>query len=657
MDCNRQKQQSAPGEKEKNNLYFRDLAGDVRVVSEEKRQVELSFSSEYPYERYYGTEILCHDDGCIDLSRLQETGALLYHHGRDQNIGSIPIGKIVSVAVDPGERRGRATVEFDEDPNSELIFQKVNSGTIRGVSVGYIIGAYEEVKSGATSSNGRFNGPCVVATKWTPYEISIEPTPADATVGVGRNITPKGEENVMNENEKAMNQTAERQQKAAGAPPAVERPKEGTREAVEAERRRVSEITALCRDFEIDPMDYIGSEKSISEVRAEVLEKLKTKNQKPVPAARAEVVADEEDRYRAAARDGLLLRMGFVVSKPADGAKEFRGLSLRSLAQGCAMRAGVEDAVRLDDERLLRAALGFDETRGVLEPHSAFVSVLNNTMSAVVSQGYTETPTTFDQWTGKGSNPNFKASKRYRLSAAGEVVEVKENGEFKADSVSDEGIDTALKTFGKKFGFSRRTFIDDDLGTVARAVLAQTRSCKRTINRKVYEILGKNPKYIDGKALFVADHANLGTAAALSTASLGALYKMMMQQKDIGGKATLNITPRYLLVPVALTLEAAQLIYSDSDPSAAHSGVKNPLLGKFEIITDAELDQYSSTGFYVAASPMDVDTIEVTYLNGKEEPTLENRVSWDKLGIEYRMYHDFNVTLLDYRGLAHNAGK
>lgn len=53
---------------------------------------------------------------------------------------------------------------------------------------------------------------------------------------------------------------------------------------------------------------------------------------------------------------------------------------------------------------------------------------------------------------------------------------------------------------------------------------------------------------------------------------------------------------------------------------------------------------------------MDVDTIEVTYLNGKEEPTLENRIAWDTLGIEYRMYHDFTVSSLDYRGLAKNEG-
>lgn len=51
------------------------------------------------------------------------------------------------------------------------------------------------------------------------------------------------------------------------------------------------------------------------------------------------------------------------------------------------------------------------------------------------------------------------------------------------------------------------------------------------------------------------------------------------------------------------------------------------------------------------------DTIEVTYLNGKRTPTLESKVSWDTLGIEWRMYHDFGINVLDYRGVAYNQGK
>ena len=81
-----------------------------------------------------------------------------------------------------------AEVEFDDDAESEVIFQKVKSGTLKGVSTGYRIGVIEEVMPNKVSTDGRFAGPCDVARQWMPYEISIVSVPADATVGVGRDM-------------------------------------------------------------------------------------------------------------------------------------------------------------------------------------------------------------------------------------------------------------------------------------------------------------------------------------------------------------------------------------------------------------------------------------------------------------------------------------
>ena len=36
------------------------------------------------------------------------------------------------------------------------------------------------------SKDERFTGPCSIAIRWTPHEISIVSIPADMTVGVGR---------------------------------------------------------------------------------------------------------------------------------------------------------------------------------------------------------------------------------------------------------------------------------------------------------------------------------------------------------------------------------------------------------------------------------------------------------------------------------------
>lgn len=80
---------------------------------------------------------------------------------------------------------------------------------------------------------------------------------------------------------------------------------------------------------------------------------------------------------------------------------------------------------------------------------------------------------------------------RYRMAASGEMQEVAENGEFKTVSGKDEGVETSLKTYGKKFGFSRQTIINDDLGTIARMITAHVRSSQRFINKNVMRRLPK----------------------------------------------------------------------------------------------------------------------------------------------------------------------
>lgn len=153
----------------------------ARADEENSNVFELSFSSEELYMRYFGNEILDHSDGACDLSRLNEIGVVLFNHNRDK-----VIGKIENAWIE--ENRGKAKIKFDSDDEAKTIMEKVSSGTLRGVSVGYVVDAWEVVKEGKMSTDGRFEGPCYIARKWTPLEISIVSIPADSTVGVGRSF-------------------------------------------------------------------------------------------------------------------------------------------------------------------------------------------------------------------------------------------------------------------------------------------------------------------------------------------------------------------------------------------------------------------------------------------------------------------------------------
>lgn len=166
---------------ERDGNLQRFLSGSIRAMEGEgnERKFILSFSSEEPYERWWGVEILSHAEGALDLTRLNSIGCVLYNHNRDK-----VIGKVLRAWVE--NSRGNAEIEFDDDAESEVIYQKVKNGTLKGVSVGYQVSNWEEVAANKKSSDGKFAGPCDIAVRWEPYEISIVSVPADPTVGVGR---------------------------------------------------------------------------------------------------------------------------------------------------------------------------------------------------------------------------------------------------------------------------------------------------------------------------------------------------------------------------------------------------------------------------------------------------------------------------------------
>lgn len=174
------------------NKGVREMPGcQIKAMEDrgKERTFQLSFSSEEPYNRWFGTEILDHSDGCMDMGRLDSIGVVLYNHKRDD-----VIGKIDRSWIENG--KGYAEITFDSDELSEKIYQKVKNGTLKGVSVGYIVDNWEEVMANKQSADGRFKGPCSIARKWTPYEISIVSVPADPTVGVGRSINEEGTDDV-----------------------------------------------------------------------------------------------------------------------------------------------------------------------------------------------------------------------------------------------------------------------------------------------------------------------------------------------------------------------------------------------------------------------------------------------------------------------------
>lgn len=636
------------------NSNTRSISAEINQINEDERSIELSFSSEKPVTRWFGNEILSHDISAVDLTRLNEIGVLLFNHNKNS-----VLGKVERAWIDEAEKKGRAVVRFDEDEESERIFQKVKNETLRGVSVGYSVDAWEEVAIGKVSSNGRFIGPCDIATRWTPNEISIVSVPADENVGVGRGLDDDESEESQkySENNRSNNTNSDEnsQNENINTEGEGERSMDtntnsnstNERQILELERQRASEINLLCRKFDIDGQRFIEDGSTVDDVKNHILEQLRSKNA-PVPA-NVQVTGDENDKFRDAVSDSILLRAGMQVEKSAPGATDLRGLRLRDVAVECLRHQGILDASRYDNEKLFREAL---------TPGSNFASILDNTVNKSMKTAYNAQPSTYKEWVSKGSNPDFKATTKYQISEAGDLKLIIENGEFEHDEMKDEGVKTSLLTYGRSFSISRQALINDDISIITKLPQAYVRAAERGINKLVYRMLGGNPKIYDNVALFDNKHANLAkTVGGISVETIGEARRAMRTQKNLRGNEILNISPQYLIVPAALETQAAQFLHSISDPAYNNSNIVNPFNNKLKLIVDPELDVYSEDAWYLAASPYDCDTIEVTYLNGSETPTLESNIPFDNLGMKWRIYMDYGVTAIDYRGLYKNAGK
>lgn len=657
----------------------RELDGVQVESSAAAERFELSFSSETPYRRYDRwrgeeyDEILDHADGAVDLTRLRELGVVLYNHDRDR-----VIGRVERVAIEDG--RGVATVAFDTDAESQVIADKVASGTLRGVSVAYSVDRTERVCADGEVTQ-------LYVRHWTPMEISIVSIPADTTVGVGRSMEgygagngPDAGGNTMGDPREIMEaraqevvrepvQEAERAAQAnadagAGKPDAAQ--SRAVDDILRAERRRVSDITALCGEFGVDAARYIDDGSTLDQVRAAVLEQLRARR----PLFTAQVTRDESDRFRAAASDALLLRAGMRVDKPAEGARELRGLSLRDLLLEAVERDGGEAARDARGMRLRGASELFDQlisSRAYFSPTAAFPSILDQTIDKAYTQGYQLAPTTFEMWTQRGTLTDFKRTQaQWRRGDAGELLLVTEGGELKHDVPTDERQGgRELHTYGRQFTMTREAFINDDIGFLTSLPARYALSTKLTLNRQVYQVLAGNPTLEDGHELFGIEHGNLATAGALNLANLVAAMEAMTTQRNARGQV-IQVRPQYLIVPTGMGAYARMLLGSPTikttalSSSATEMQAANPVYEALQVVEDPELlAQLGSGGKYawfLAANTATVDTIQVDYLNGVDTPTIRRMETPGQLGFVWDIYMDWGISVLDWRGLYKNPG-
>lgn len=181
--------------------------------------VEMAISSEAPYERWFGIEVLRHSVDAVDMTRINDgRHPLLVNHDTDRQAG------VLKKAWLGEDAKLRGLAKFSRSAFGKEIEQDVSDGIRSLVSVGYEIIEVEEhgtdEKSGEPVTLRTFSGdeferemrkehgdnfyragpsaarkkgsggepPVFVVTRWRPFEASLVAIPADVEVGVGRAV-------------------------------------------------------------------------------------------------------------------------------------------------------------------------------------------------------------------------------------------------------------------------------------------------------------------------------------------------------------------------------------------------------------------------------------------------------------------------------------
>ena len=442
---NQDEHAEATGEIEARNLTGKYQRAELTTFDEvEDRTYEFPFSSEFPVARYFGNEILSHEANAADLSRLNDGAPLLFNHNPDRVIGVVE-----GARIDSKGRRGYARVRFSRNPFAQEVLSDVKDGVLRNVSFGYSIDKMEEDRA-----SGDF-----VATAWAPYEVSIVSVPADKTVGIGRALTPT-------------------EPAASAAPSPDPLPSMETNatdlavvraEAVEAERSRIAEISALCDKHKMGELgrQLVESGRSIDEARAAVLDKMNIP-QEPVNMSAADLGMTVKE-----ARSFSFLRAINYLSNPTDrSAREAAAFEIEASDAAAAKLGRQSRGITIPQDVLRRdlnvgtATAGGNLVETMLDAGS-FIDLLRNA-SALDQAG----ATVLTGLTGNVAIP--------RQSGAATAYWIAESGAPTESQQTVDQVSLTPKTVAAYTDYSRRLMIQSsiDVENMVRGDLARVLALK-----------------------------------------------------------------------------------------------------------------------------------------------------------------------------------
>tara|TARA_B100000900_G_scaffold416260_1_gene450675 strand:- start:791 stop:3277 length:2487 start_codon:yes stop_codon:yes gene_type:complete len=541
------------------------------------RTFEFPFSSEYPVKRYFGNEVLSHDDGAADLSRLNDGGAVLFNHNMDK-----PIGVVESARIDSETKRGYAKIRFSRNKFASEVLQDVQDGILRGISFGYSINDIDETEDG------------MLARSWSVHELSVVTVPADPTIGFGRSLISPSQGNsiTMEDNSpiEEINSAVE------SASPSVRTMEESTKEtavdtateaveidikaevqrAIDENNARTASITSLCREFgkygaEELTDSLIKSNKSPAEAKAAILDLVKNKAEAVnTPIRSTDMSTNEVGLEPKEVKKFSFLRALNALANPTDRQAQEAAAFEREVSEEASKRYEKPANGILVPNEVLRRDLnvGTATAGGNLVPTEllagSFIDILRKRMAVMATN-----PTMLTGLSGNVSIP--------RMTSTSTAYFVGESGSPTESQQAFDQVNMTPKTIGAFVDYSRRLLLQSsiDVETMIRDDIAKVIATKLD-NAAIYGTGSSN------EPLGIKDTTGVGTQ---TISTFGTFAEYIGMETDVAAANAdvanmfylINASARGALKSTEKASNTAQFVFENNEINGYPAIVSNQL--------------------------------------------------------------------------------
>ena len=539
------------------------------------RTFEFPFSSEYPVKRYFGNEILSHDQGAADLSRLNDGGAVLFNHDMNKPIG------VVESAYIGEDKRGYAKIRFSRNKFASEVLEDVKDGILRGISFGYQINDIDETEDG------------MLARSWSVHELSVVTVPADPTIGFGRSLISPSQGNSITMEDKSPQQEIISAEESAS--PSVRTMEESTKEtAVEAEKSveidikaevqraidennaRTAAITSLCREFgkygaEELTDSLIKSNKSPAEAKAAILDLVKNKAEAVnTPIRSTDMSTNEVGLDQKEIKRFSFLRALNALANPTDRQAQEAAAFEREVSDAASKKyEKPANGILVPNEVLARDLnVGTATAGGNLVPTEllagSFIDILRKRMAVMATN-----PTMLTGLSGNVSIP--------RMTSTSTAYFVGESGAPTESQQAFDQVNMTPKTIGAFVDYSRRLLLQSsiDVETMIRDDIAKVIATKLD-NAAIYGSGSSN------EPLGIKDTTGVGTS---TITTFGTFAEYIALETDVAAANAdvanmfylINASARGALKSTEKATNTGQFVFENNEINGYPAIVSNQL--------------------------------------------------------------------------------